>query len=170
MMRFCFLAYDVGQQQVPSCNEGPDFTHSHIAVQIGGASFGHTGAELGVTQPSEHGRHGGDEEGDDDAGARRGACDLAREHVDTSTQRTAHAQRHQVQCGQAAAEFRALAIRLQRLHPGQTLQEGQQLRARHPGKKKKIHLFIRSMKKCNLSVIKSSEMSEDVHDRNVNLF
>lgn len=45
------LTNDVGENEIPSSDEGPQLPYSHIGVQISRACFGNTGSELSVAKP-----------------------------------------------------------------------------------------------------------------------
>lgn len=99
------LTYDIRQDEIPSCYEGPDFSDCHVAVQVCGARLRDTGAKFGVAQAGQHGGQSGDEEAEHDGGSRLVSRDLTGKDVDTSTQRGAHSQGNEVQGGQAAGEL-----------------------------------------------------------------
>lgn len=99
------LTYDIREDEIPPCDEGPDFSNCHIAIKICRARLGHPGAELSVAQAGQHGGQSGDEEAEDDGRSRLLSGDLASEDVDASAQRGAHSQSNEVQGGQAAGEL-----------------------------------------------------------------
>lgn len=45
---------DVGKDEVPTSDEGPDFPHGHIGVKIRRARLGNTGSKLCIAEPSQH--------------------------------------------------------------------------------------------------------------------
>lgn len=50
--QWCFmLTNDVGKNEIPSSDEGPQLPYSHIGVQISRACFGNTGSKLSVAKP-----------------------------------------------------------------------------------------------------------------------
>ncbi|TNN35856.1 Transmembrane emp24 domain-containing protein 5 [Liparis tanakae] len=125
------LTDDVGEQQIPPGDKSQQLSDSHIAVQVRRAGFRDPGPKLCVAQPGEDGGHGGDQEGDDDAGSGAVPGHLSRQDVDPGPQGAAHAQGHQVQGGQASVEGGLLALRLHGLPLRQAHQQGLGPRARH---------------------------------------
>jgi len=125
------LTDDVGEQQIPPGDKSQQLSDSHIAVQVRGAGFRDPGPKLCVAQPGEYGGHGGDQEGDDDAGSGAVSGHLSRQDVDPGPQGAAHAQGHQVQGGQASVERGLLALRLHGLPLRQADQQRLGPRARH---------------------------------------
>lgn len=45
---------DVGKDEVPSGDEGPEFSYSHIGVKISRACLGNPGSKLSIAQTSQH--------------------------------------------------------------------------------------------------------------------
>ena len=102
------LTDDVGQDEVPAGDEGPDLPDRHVAVEVRRARLGDARSELGVAEPRHDRGQGGDEEGDDDAGARVALGHLPGQHVDAGPQGAAHAQGDEVHRAQAAAQLGVL--------------------------------------------------------------
>lgn len=123
------LAYDIGEQEIPAGDKSQQLSDGHIAVKVCRPRLGNAGPELGVAQSGEDGCHGGDEEGDDDAGPGAVSGHLSGQDVHPGSQSAAHAQGHQVHGGQASVEGGLLPIGIQRLPPGDAHQEG--LHQRH---------------------------------------
>lgn len=99
------LTYHIGEDEVPPCDEGPDFSDCHIAVKVRRACFGDPGAEFSVAQAGQHGGQCSDEETEDNSGSCLISGDLASEDIDTGAERGAHPQGDEVQGGQAAGEL-----------------------------------------------------------------
>lgn len=125
------LAYDIRKQQVPPSDEGQKLSHRHVAVKVRRARFGNPGPKLRVAQSREYGRHGGDEEGDDNAGSSGLPGHLSGQDVDPRPQGAAHPEGHQVQGAQASVKGGLLALGIQGLPPREALQEGLERIDRH---------------------------------------
>jgi len=67
-MRMKLFTNDIGEDEVPSSDEGPEFPHSHIGVEVRGARLGNTGSELGVAQTRQHRGQRRDQEAQHDGG------------------------------------------------------------------------------------------------------
>lgn len=105
--QLCYLlTYDIGEDEVPAGDEGPDFSDSHVAVKVRRACFGDTGAKFGIAQAGKHRGEGSDEKTEDNGRPRLIPGNLASQDVDASAQRGAHPQGDEVQGGQAAGEPR----------------------------------------------------------------
>lgn len=125
------LTYDIGQQQIPPGDKRQQLSNSHIAVQVRGAGLRNPGPELCVAQSGEYGRHGCNEEGDDDAGSCIVSGHLSGQHIHPCPQGAAHAKGHQVESGQASVKGGLLPLGIQRLPPREAPQKGLQVMARH---------------------------------------
>lgn len=58
---------NVGENEVPAGEEGPDFPHSYVGVEISRARLWNTRSELSVAQTSEHRGQGRDQEAQHDS-------------------------------------------------------------------------------------------------------
>lgn len=93
------LTYHIGEDEIPSRDEGPDLSDCHVAVQVRRARLGNTGAKFCIAQASQHGGQRSDEETEDNSGSCLLSGDLASEYVDTSAECGAHPQSDEVQGG-----------------------------------------------------------------------
>lgn len=122
---------DVGQDKVPAGDEGPELADGDVAVEVGRAGLGHARAELAVAEAGQHRGQRGNEEGDDDGGARVVTGHGPGQDVHAGPQRAAHAQRHQVQGVEAAGQPAVLPAAVHHLAPQHLLAEAEQHLAPH---------------------------------------
>lgn len=54
------LTNDIGEDEVPASDEGPQFAHGHVGVEVGRTRFGNTGSKFSVAQTSQDRGQGGD--------------------------------------------------------------------------------------------------------------
>lgn len=99
------LTYHVWKNEIPTSYKRPEFSDSHVAVQVGRASLGHTCSKLSIAQASHDWSEGSNEEGHHNTGPGIAFRHLSRQHVDASAQRASHAEGDQVDGGQAAAKL-----------------------------------------------------------------
>lgn len=99
------LTYYVGEDEVPPCDECPDFSNSHVAIKICRACFGDTCTKLSVAQASQHGGQSSNQKAEDNCRSCPIPGNFASKNIDTSTKRGAHAQGDEVQGGQATGEL-----------------------------------------------------------------
>lgn len=107
------LTYHIGKDEVPPCDESPDFSDRNVTVKVRRARFGDTRSELGVAQAGQHGGQSGDEEAEDNGRSCLVPSNFASEDVDAGAKRGANPQGDEVQGGQAAGELGLFAVKVQ---------------------------------------------------------
>lgn len=113
------LTDDIRQDEVPASNESPDFSHSHVAVQVSRARLWNSSPKLCIAKSCQHGRQGCHQETQDNSGTCLLSCYLSSQHIDASTECRAHTQSHQIQSGEAAGEAGLHAGTVQNTAPQQ---------------------------------------------------
>ena len=96
-------AHAVLQDQVPADDPGGQLPKNSVSVSVGAAGLGHHGGQFGITQGRQGTGPAGQEEGEDDARA----GDLHAhpgDDEDAGADDLGHADDHQVQAGEAAAQ------------------------------------------------------------------
>lgn len=107
---------DIGEDEVPASDEGPQFAHCHIGVEVSRARFGNTGSKFSIAQTSQDRGQGGDEEREDNGGSRGVSGHSSSQHVHTSTQSAADAQGHQIERVKASGEVGLFRAAVHNLH------------------------------------------------------
>lgn len=116
---FCFqaeLTNDIGEDEVPASDEGPQLAHCHVGVEVSRTCFGNTGSKFSVAQTCQDRSQGSDEEREDNGGSRGVPGHSSGQHVHASAQSAADAQSHQIQCIKASGEVGLFRAAVHNLH------------------------------------------------------